>query len=198
MTADSFKAELAAFRRHIEPGPDGATKALILGILDRWTARDLRWTDLWDRMGEILPLRPPAGIFIASVVQSRRLSDDGMHAHADFPQLRARARNVIEKDWNSPDGDFALAAAKKGVLREAEQAFDGFDKALGREKSTAQKRKFVELWSDHFREHTGKPADEIVAVLTEISFGGKFDVTDVRNALKFRQRRTSKDTHNTK
>ena len=78
---------------------------------------------------------------------------------------------------------------KKEILADAMQGFNAFDKALGREKKNAQKRKFVELWSDHFREHCGTPADKIVSAITEIAFGGEFDVTDVRNALKFRRRR---------
>jgi hypothetical protein len=45
---------------------------------------------------------------------------------------------------------------------------------------------------------TLKPADDIVALITEIAFGGRVDVTDVRNALKFRKRRLTKDTGNAK
>jgi hypothetical protein len=153
MIVASFKSDLVAFRKQIEQGPDDETKALIVGILDRWMKRDLRWEELWKRMAVILPLRPPAPFFIASVIQTRRLSDDAMGAHANADSLIKHAQITIDNEWNSSQGDFVIAGVKKELLRDAKRSFDGFDQALGREKATAQKRKFVELWSDHFREH---------------------------------------------
>ena len=140
-------------------------------------------------MEEVLPLRPPAGFFILSVLQTRKLSDEAKRKHLAFPAIKRQAECLIEKEWTAPDGDYIIAGAKKEILADAMQGFNAFDKALGREKKSAQKRKFVELWSDHFREHCGNPADKIVSAITEIAFGGEFDVTDVRNALKFRRRR---------
>jgi hypothetical protein len=130
MITASFKSDLAAFRKHIEQGPDDETKAQIVGILDRWMKRDHRWEKLWKRMAEILPLRPPASFFIASVIQTRRLSDDAMGVHANATSLMQRAKITIENEWNSAHGDFIVTGAKKELLRDAKRSFDGFDQAL--------------------------------------------------------------------
>jgi hypothetical protein len=189
----SFRAELAAFRKLIEQGPDDEHRALVLKILGRWEKRD-DVEEVWESMGALLPLRPLAGVFIGAVIQSRRATEQFTQATKNFPQLKKDAAAYIEGEWNAAGGDFIRAGVAKELLTHADREIDDL---LGRERDGAWKRRFVELWSDHFREHSGKPADKIVGVITEIAVGGEFTTTDVRNALKFRKRR-DRDTRRVK
>lgn len=185
----SFRADLATFRKLIEQGPDDDQRALILKTLDRWEKRD-DIEAIWDSVGALLPLRPPAGFFIYAVIQSRRDTERLKRETKNFPQLKTDAAAYIEREWNAAGGDFVRAGIAKELLTHGDR---GINDLLGREREGAWKRRFVELWSDHFREHSRKPADKIVGVITEIAFGGEFTTTDVRNALKFRRRR-NRDT----
>src|SRR5258706_4912615 len=177
----SFRNALATYRMLIEQGPDDDHRALILKILDRWRA-PRSCDEIWDSMGALLPLRPPAGFFIYAVIQSRRDTERLKRATKSFPQLKTDAAACIEREWNAAGGDFIRAGVAKELLTHADR---GIKDLLGRERDGAWKRRFVELWSDHFREHSGKPAYKIVSVITEIAFGGEFDVTNVQDALKF-------------
>ncbi len=164
-------------------------------------------------------MRAPSPSFRADLATYRKLIEQGPDDDQRALILKIldnwEKRDDVEEIWESmgallplrPPGGFFIYAVIQSrrdteQFKRATKSFPphgdrGINDLLGRERDGAWKRRFVELWSDHFREHSGKPADKIVGVITEIAFGGEFTTDDVRNALKFRRRR-DRDTRRRK
>jgi hypothetical protein len=191
MTQSQFQNALTIYRKAIEQGPDDATRALILGMLDRW-ADHPQANDAWESLCKASEANsnpmPDPGFFIGSVARTRldleRLNNRVIEKS---PAVQRRWEHQANRAWKS--GDVLTAAAKRLASQGLEQ-----DKRhlLGREQKTAPRKRFMRMWADTFQHNCGTPLDGVVATLTEVAFDEQTSIDAVRGSRRSTKRDTRK------
>jgi hypothetical protein len=188
-----FCQALASYRLEIVEGPDDQTRASILAMLDRWAGRpedaESAWQSLCTASVANATPPPPVGWFIGSVVRSKVCLDRLADRVEAAPQVRRALSHQADREWKG--GNTALAAVKKDAAQYLEQEFS---RLLGREQNTAPRKRFMKMWRATLQQNCGKPLDGVVAMLTEVAFGGETSIDAVRGT----RRPTRRDTRRKK
>jgi hypothetical protein len=177
--ASSFKSVVVSYRDAVLDGaPAGSERDFVSDVLKRWLSHP-DTERIWEAIREASIANentpPLASLFIAWILRIgldyQLLSKRIEKAPAVQSELRSRA----ERDWRAGsdwDAAFKRAFAKEG----AQFATD----VLGRQKGGAPEKRFRRMVRDTFIENCGRPLNDTVAVLAEITFGTEVSSDAVR------------------
>jgi hypothetical protein len=185
--APSFKNELAVYRQRLVK--ERASYPLIAGalqVLDRW--RDHADVEtIWNTLKEKLPAdaMPTAVQFIDLILQRWEIATELDERIRKIPDIEDKTRYRIKH--HSQKRKYGQIARETALL---DDILGKRARLLGRQGNG--RRLFMEGWSAKFQELCGKPLDEIVAPLTEITFDGDVTADMVRRARRDRPTRPPK------
>lgn len=157
-----FKNEIAACRKQIVGNRwEDRLAQKVLNDLERHPEVET----MWNALAKILPENYPAREFILDVLASRvraeKLKPVVLQLSAIEAKTLARNKRHLKKK------NYRQAVHEIGMLA---QIRDGRDHILSRESKTAARTYFMEGWGKKFKQLCGQPFDNIVALLTNITF----------------------------
>jgi hypothetical protein len=193
MVADSFKTELATYRRTlVEQRPDDAQRRLALEVIDRWNEH-ISVESFWGKI--VQKLRPEdlprPEQFIDLVLQRRILAARIDEVDRETPALEKKVKSRAKRHLR--EKTYSKVATEIGLLADI---VDQRKRLLGRE-SGGQRKVFVVGWSEKFEELCGQPLDEVVRVLTEIAFDTEETIGGIRG-MRRPTKRGDRDTRPSK
>jgi hypothetical protein len=189
----TFLAELRAFRQRLAPpipytDPDPTyereferKQKMYIEVLDRWIEHpdaEEPWIKLKAKSRELLL----PGLFIAEILQRREVADDldrRISGQAGLEkQTEVRIKELVRRPVRGEK--LRSAATRQERLDDLAEASTPF----GREGLVAARQHFVRELRKRFVSLTGRPLDEAVRILTEVSFGKPATTEMVRRASR--------------
>jgi hypothetical protein len=195
MKSPSFKAELAAFRRHLEPPSKYKDPAyqqafakkqkLFFRVVDEWT-RYPGVEDLWHKISAKLPADYSAPRFIAEVLQQRDFAEDLDRVTEGLADVEQKNASRTKRLLKEAKGASKVENLKQIAIENALLASTIEDRGriLSRKSETAARQYFSATWSKRFMELCGQPLDDVVSALVLIAFQETMSVDAVRLARK--------------
>src|SRR5262245_57293207 len=177
--APSFKSELEACRqRLIGIGLRPDDHRLAIDVLDRWKDHASAET-IWSKIRQKMP-GITAREFIAVNLERRLAIAEQLKVRIpEMHGVEASARRRAAHHRKAGDGSRAAAEMSQLERFRADRV-----RVLGRKMKDAPRVMFMKGWSAKFRELCGQPLDEVVAFLTEVTFGGQVTIDAVRRARR--------------
>jgi hypothetical protein len=175
--ARSFEDELEAYRPRLA-GDEAA-----LRLLDRWIENPSA-EEVWTVLGKALPAEamPTPEEFIFLVLErwerAREARDRAPHLSAIAAKIDARTKLHIKQGRHD---QIAKDNARLAELKKRHK------RLIGRKHLHAERRIFMQGWTEKFVELCGRPLDEVTRVLTDVCFDCSINLDTVRRASKRRR-----------
>lgn len=178
----SFRAALAAYRQKLVADNEGhPLLPRMVKVLNAWEehgSTEQVWSTIKDKASPEHMLTEEE--FIYFILQHRfAYLEIANHIVDELPHIKRKVDHRTKRHMK--EGKHAKLAAENEILA---RTLATSERLFGREKKTAIRNRFVTALSINFIQVCRQPLDDVVRVLTEVTFGKKITTEAVRGARK--------------
>jgi hypothetical protein len=181
--APSFKSAIVAYRAAALNGaPAARERDFVSDVLKRWLSHP-DTERIWETINKASIANkntpPPAPFFIYWILRIGLDYEWLGKGIEQAPDVQSELHSQAERDWKA--GHEWSAAAKRTLAKAGAQYATA---VLGRQKGDAPEKRFRRMVRDTFIENCGRPLNEVVAVLAEITFDTEVSPDAVRGTKR--------------